>query len=84
MVEFGCVHQIINHSVELVSSMNPEININSVERLWRTLKNNVSKNTRLSQLENKLKIFEIKHNIKVKNTSERLYLILECIKTHVF
>ena len=53
LTECGYIHQTLNHSVEFVSSMNPEIHTNNIERLWRTLKNNVSRNTRLSQLETK-------------------------------
>ena len=35
----GYIHGDVNHSVEFINNYDPEINMQKIERLWKSLKN---------------------------------------------
>ncbi|KAI5152830.1 hypothetical protein ENBRE01_3041 [Enteropsectra breve] len=58
----GYRHETVNTRLNYVSLRNRAIHTQNIERLWRTLKEGIAKNTRIHNMGHKLKIFQ-KHRI---------------------
>lgn len=41
--DFGFCHEFVNHRIQFVSSLFPEVHTNTVERLWRIVKNDLKR-----------------------------------------
>ena len=63
----GYLNMTVNHSAFFVDPYNPLIHTNTIERLWRSLKTFIPKNTRLADLNRRLLLFEMKYNFKMQN-----------------
>ncbi|KAG0442160.1 hypothetical protein DMUE_0489 [Dictyocoela muelleri] len=74
--DLNYTHYTVNHSINFVDPENQLIHTNTIERLWRSLKSNISKNTRLIVLKDKLILFEIKYNFHLQKTSDQFYFEL--------
>ena len=72
----GFPHSRINNTLHYVDSNKKSIHNNTIERLWRSLKEFVGQNLTLSDLTSKFQEFEKFHNLKAKGTSQRFNLLV--------
>ena len=74
----GFPHSRINHTLHYIDPNEKSIHTNTIERLWRSLKEFVGQNLTLSDLTSKFQEFEKFHNLKAKGTSQRLIYSCAC------
>jgi hypothetical protein len=83
---FGYEHAAINHSLNFVDPMDPTVNTQKIERMWKTLKNTIPKecNSELRWGYLDEFIFKQRNRWYSLNVGERIALILNKIKNTRF
>ena len=72
-------HQTVNHSQNFVNPNNPDVNTNTVERSWRSLRENVPMQVGLDSVESYIDKFLFFHNKNHKGTKARFDAIVSLL-----
>lgn len=78
------MHDSVNHTENFVDPEDPSIYTNTIERLWRSLREFLPINLRRVDLELKLKTFVAIYNFGAKTVSEKFEYLIYLIKTSDF
>ena len=78
--EFGYTHERINHSIEFVSHENAKIHTNSIKRVWRDMRANISSDLTNENLENHIKEYMVIKSFNARNSISRYSLLINLLK----
>lgn len=76
-------HSVVNHSINFVDVNDRSIHTNTIERLWRSLKEFLPKNILFEEIATKIKEFEVFYNLKKKSTNQRFTLICQFLEEDI-
>jgi len=74
--EFSYTHERINHSIEFVSHENSEIHTNTIERVWRDMRADISPGLTNEHLENHIKEYMVIKSFNARNSISRYSLLI--------
>lgn len=66
----GYTHHTVNHSIEFVDSINPNIHTQNIERFWRSLKESLPQSNSFDRLQLHVNRFVFEYNLKLRNAGE--------------
>lgn len=79
--QIGYQHEKVNHSINFVDQERTWIHTQRIERLWRSIKEFIPKNTRFLDYERKIREFIIWKNFDIKKPNEKFLFMCYLIET---
>ena len=73
-------HVTVNHSENFVNPLDPDVYTNTIERAWRTLRENIPKQVGLDAVESYIQRFLFFHNANCRDSQSRFNAMVELCK----